>query len=84
MRINARLDDRYEERIAYLREETGLSLSDVVRESLEHYYASIKARKKQGQDALGALVGAFDGRPDSPEDLSGKAEDYLWRDAPRS
>ena len=37
MRINARLDDNATDKLDYLQQQTGLSLSDVVRESIEHY-----------------------------------------------
>ncbi len=46
MRINARLDDRSAEKLAWLREQTGQTLSDVVRESIERYHAEVYPRFK--------------------------------------
>ena len=80
MRINARLDDSYAEKLDWLREQTGQTLSDVVRESIEHYHAELKGRAGQDATALDDLVGAFDGSADSPTDLSDRYKDYLWAD----
>jgi Arc/MetJ-type ribon-helix-helix transcriptional regulator len=77
MRINARLDDSYEEKIEYLRQATGLSASDLVRESLERYYVEIRAEAERRHDALDELVGAFDGRDDTPTDLAAQYKRYL-------
>ena len=82
MRINARLDDSYAEKIAYLRQATGLSLSDLVRESVERYYRQVRTKADHQRDELDDLVGAFEGTNDTPTNL---AEDYkrqLWTEPP--
>jgi predicted transcriptional regulator len=80
MRINARLDDNAADKLDYLQRKTGLSLSDVVRESIEHYYAEVRDRAERDAAALDALVGAFAGSDDSPTDLSADYKRYLWTD----
>lgn len=80
MRINARLDDNAADKLDYLQRKTGLSLSDVIRESIEHYYAEVRDRAERDAAALDALVGAFAGSDDSPPDLSANYKRYLWAD----
>ena len=80
MRINARLDDSYAEKIEYLKQATGLSLSDLMRESLERYYVEVRAEAERRQDELDDLVGAFKGRADTPTDLAAEYKRYLWND----
>lgn len=80
LRINARLDDSYSEKLEYLKEATGLCLSDVVRESVDQYYAQVKSETARRQRGLGDLVGAFEGREDTPTDLSAEYKGYLWMD----
>jgi predicted transcriptional regulator len=80
MRINARLDDNTADKLDYLQQKTGLSLSDVVRESIEHYYTEVRDRAERDAAALDALVGAFAGGDDSPTDLSAHYKRYLWAD----
>ena len=80
LRINARLDDSYAEKLEYLKDATGLTLSDLVRESVEHYYIQIKAAADQRRAGLDSLVGAFEGNADTPRDLSADCKRYLWPD----
>jgi hypothetical protein len=80
MRINARLDDNAAHKLDYLQQQTGLSLSDVVRESIEHYYAEVRDRAERDASALDALVGAFEGNDDTPTDLSADYKRHLWAD----
>jgi len=82
MRINARLDDSYTHKIDYLRQATGLSLSDVVRESVERYYRQIRAEAERQRDELDDLVGAFEGRDDSPTNLAAEYKRWLWTERP--
>lgn len=82
MRINARVDDNAADKLDYLQRQTGRSLSDVVRESIEHYYAEVRDRAERDAAGLDALVGAFEGSDDSPTDLSADYKRYLWADDP--
>ena len=82
MRINARLDDNAADQLDYLQRQTGGSLSDVVRESIERYYVEVRNRAERDAAALDALVGAFDGNADTPVDLSADYKRYLWADDP--
>ena len=65
MRVNARFDDEAAEQIDYLTRITGEGVSHVVRESVAHYYAHVKAQKKSLVH-LGPLIGKGDsGRTDT-------------------
>jgi hypothetical protein len=75
MRVNARLDDSYSEKLEFLKQATGLTLSDVVRESVDRYYAQVR-----NEAELDRLVGAFDGLPQTSVDLSAEYKRYLWPD----
>lgn len=63
MRINARLDDSYAEKLAFLQEATDLSLSDIVRDAVDRYYRDVLAEQSGRQASLDRLVGAFSGGP---------------------
>lgn len=80
MRINARLDDRYADKLTWLREQTGQSLSDVVRESIERCHAEVEEQAKRDATALDDLVGGFNGFHDAPADLSADYKRYLLSD----
>ena len=78
MRVNARLDDSYTEKLEFLKQATGLTLSDVVRESVDRYYAQVRNEAEGRHAELDRLVGAFDGLPETPVDLSAEYKRYLW------
>lgn len=80
MRINARLDDSTAEKLSYLQSKTSSSVSEVMRDSIEHYYAEVRALAERDAAALDDMVGAFDGRGDTPTDLSAAYKRYLWVD----
>jgi hypothetical protein len=80
MRVNARLDDSYTEKLEFLKQAKGLTLSDVVRESVDRYYAQVRQEADGRQAELDGLVGAFDGLPETPVDLAAEYKRYLWSD----
>lgn len=77
-RVNARLDQPTSEKLGYLRVATGLNLSDVVRESVQRDYAEVRAEANRRDDGLSALVGAFDGHPETPVDRCTDYQDRRW------
>jgi len=67
-RVNARIDEHTEARIAWLTEVTGQSVSHVVREGVARYHAEVQARQA-GPRRLLALAGQGDsGRDDVASD----------------
>lgn len=77
MRVNARLDDSYQAKIDYMTETLHLSVSDVVREAIDRYYEAVQAERARKRRGLDSLVGAFEGRPDTPADLSTNYKKYI-------
>lgn len=47
MRINARLDETTQPQLHYLMRETGLSVSDIIKKSLQTYYRLLKKKRRQ-------------------------------------
>lgn len=77
MRVNARLEDSYQAKIDYIVEAHHLTVSDVVRDAIDHYYEAVKAERARQCASLDKLVGAFEGRPDTPVDLSSNYKKYI-------
>lgn len=77
MRVNARLDDSYQAKIDFIIESRHSSVSDVVREAIDHYYEAVKAERARKRRSLDDLVGAFEGHPDTPADLSTNYKKYI-------
>ena len=68
-RVNARIDEHTEARIAWLTETTGQSVSHVLREGVALYHAEVQARQA-GPKRLLALAGQGDsGRDDIASDV---------------
>ncbi|MDQ2779932.1 MAG: ribbon-helix-helix protein, CopG family [Pseudomonadota bacterium] len=64
MRINARLDDDAAEQVAYLTRVTEQGVSHVVRESVAHYYALVKAQQSGPRRLLASIGKGDSGRSD--------------------
>jgi predicted DNA-binding protein len=65
MRINARLDDEHSRKVEYLRVANGQTMSNVVKEAIDHYYAEVSAASKRASQVLErtGLIGCADGDP---------------------
>jgi len=57
MRVNARLDAEGQRQLEYLREATGAGVSDVLKASLAHYYASVRGERRPRLDHLRPFIG---------------------------
>ena len=65
MRVNARLDAESQRQLEYLLEATGSGVSDVLKASLAHYYAAVRADRAPRLTRLFACIGkAGSGRSD--------------------
>ncbi len=76
MRINARLDDSYQTKLDYLTQTRQLSVSDVVRDALDHYYAAVKAEQLRRVRGLDAIVGMAESDA-APADLSANYKAHI-------
>lgn len=78
MRVNARLDDAYQTKIDYLTEIRHTTVSDVVRDAIDHYYEAVKAEQISRLRGLDAIVGMA-GSVDAPADLSTNYKKYIGK-----
>lgn len=69
LRVNARLDDEYQAKIDYLAEAKQSTVSDVVRDAIDYYYAAVKVEQVRRVRGLDAIVGMGEST-DAPADLS--------------
>jgi predicted transcriptional regulator len=76
MRVNARLDDAYQAKIDYIVETRQISVSDVMRDAIDHYYAAVKAEQVQRLRRLDAIVGMAESIA-APADLSTHYKKYV-------
>lgn len=76
MRVNARLDDSYQAKIDYIVESCQLTVSDVVRDAIDHYYEAVKSEQLKRLRGLDALVGMASS-VNAPADLSTNYKKYV-------
>jgi len=77
MRINARLDPDSEEKIKRIKEVTHKSTTDIIKESVNLYYAQLNCdAKSNNQKLLKSLSGISSG----PKNLSDNYKNYIYRD----
>jgi hypothetical protein len=46
MRINARLDDEYADKLAFIQQQTNQAVTDVIKSALELYYQQLQQQRK--------------------------------------
>lgn len=76
MRVNARLDDAYQTKIDYMVETLQVSVSDVVRDAIDHYYEAVKAEQVKRLRGLDAIIGMA-ASENTPPDLSTNYKKYV-------
>jgi hypothetical protein len=74
-RLNARLDPELERKLSYLRRRTGLGTSEIVRTSIERYYAQTCSEAADARSILEAS--GFIGGGTGPTDLSQRSKEHL-------
>lgn len=65
MRINARLDEEWADKLAYLRAKTGARTTDIVKCSIDLYYRQVHQSQMTARQALdkSGFVGCGSGQP---------------------
>ena len=76
-RLNARIDDELARKLATLRRVLGVSTTEIVRRSIEHYYRVAISSGKSAAEILGAS--GFIGGDSGPSDLSLNYKEELSR-----
>ena len=74
MRVNARFEGVAEQQVEYLAKTTGLKVSDVLRDSVAHYYQHVRGANSGGLKHFSKLIGQ--GRS-GRTDLSVNYKQYL-------
>ncbi|MCC5606392.1 CopG family transcriptional regulator [Nostoc sp. CHAB 5834] len=69
MRINARLDDEYADKLAFIQQQTNQAVTDVIKSALELYYQQLQQEQKNALSMLTQT--AFIGCGHTDSDLSG-------------
>ena len=75
MRINARLENDYAEKLEYLKKQTQLSTTEIVKQAIDLLYRQSKSKTSKKIKAL--LESDFIGCGEGPEDLSTHYKQYL-------
>lgn len=75
VRINARLDENSEEKLAYLEKETGLSVSEIMRRAIASYYS--RFRNDNADPSMALIKAGFVGCGEASEDLSTSYKQHL-------
>lgn len=58
-RVNARLDESFMVKLDYLRAATAMSVSDIVKVSLNHYYETVQAELLRKKNAMLPYIGKY-------------------------
>jgi hypothetical protein len=79
MRINARLDEQSEQNLKYIKEATGESITQIIKDLLDKRAKELKRNVKAGSKFKALLESDFVGCAEGPEDLSVNYKDYLYQ-----
>lgn len=74
-RVNARLSAEVARKVSYLERRCGLTTTQVILESIEHYYRAVAEEPPSALEALAGFVGCAEG----PADLSSTYKSELSR-----
>lgn len=73
MRVNARLDEATSQELRQLLKETGMSVTEVIRESIHRLYLQESVETRTPAESFADLIGCIEG----PADLSGNYKAVL-------
>jgi len=78
MRINARLDGEWEEKIQYISQACELNQTDIVKQAIDLLYQKVRAEHLASYPLL--LQSGFVGGGEGPKDLSQNYKQYFNKD----
>jgi hypothetical protein len=78
-RVNARLDGLTSRELKQLMRDTGLSVSDVIRESIHRFYLQAALQQRPIADAFADLIGGIEAAPNLSTDYKSELRDSLAR-----
>jgi nucleoid-associated protein YejK len=79
MRINARLDEQSEKDLQFIKEQTGETVTQIIKELLADRANEIRQKQQPGSKMKALLESDFVGCAEGPEDLSVNYKDYLYQ-----
>lgn len=79
MKINAELDDQSEQDLLFIQEQTGETVTRIIKELLADKAESLRQKTRTGAKMKALLESDFIGCAEGPEDLSENYKDYLYK-----
>jgi hypothetical protein len=79
MRINARLDERSEENLEFIKQVTGENVTRIIKDLLEERARQLRQKNKPGSKFKALLESDFVGCAEGPEDLSTNYKEYIYQ-----
>jgi len=79
MRINARLNDQSEQDLLFIKEKTGETVTQIIKELLTEKAETLRAKHKPGSKMQALLQSDFVACVEGPEDLSVNYKEYLYQ-----
>jgi hypothetical protein len=79
MRINARLDEQSEQDLMFIKEKTGETVTQIIKELLTKKAEMLRDKHKPGSKMQTLLKSDFVGCAEGPEDLSTHYKDYFYQ-----
>ena len=79
MRINARLDQQSEQNLLFIKEKTGETVTQIIKELLTEKAQALKDKQKPGSKMQALLKSDFVGCAEGPEDLSTNYKEYFYQ-----
>lgn len=78
MKINAELDGQSEKDLLFIQEQTGETVTRIIKELLAEKAESLRQKTRTGAKMKALLESDFVGCAEGPEDLSENYKDYLY------
>ncbi|MBE0435158.1 MAG: hypothetical protein IBX56_05070 [Methylomicrobium sp.] len=78
MKINAKLDKQSEQNLLFIQEQTGETVTRIIKELLAEKAESLRQKTRTGAKMKALLESDFVGCAEGPEDLSENYKDYLY------
>jgi len=79
MRITARIDDSYEQKLKTIQQTTHLNTTDIIKQALDLLYDKTEKTKLTGKEKNQKLLQMLAGTAEGPEDLSENYKEYLYQ-----
>lgn len=76
-RVNARLDEASSQELRQLQKETGMSVTEIIRESIHRMYLQERVEARTPAEAFADLIGCMDDAPDLSTNYKSVLRDSL-------